>query len=125
MDSRLTFETGDLPDDLRADLIRELCDELERDAGVSCAAADARPLGPGRRGEPITLGAIAIAALASPVLVEVCRILHAFASRDRSFVIDLARQDGRTLRFEGSNLSMPTRDALEAFVRDAIREDAS
>jgi Effector Associated Constant Component 1 len=70
---------------------------------------------PGQRGEPITLGVLALALITSGTVKALIECLKAYLSRERALTIKFARADGTQGEVTARNVNTPAiREALEA-----------
>jgi hypothetical protein len=106
---------ADVPDARLAQLTRELERDLSR-AGIRAQAPQA-PMAPGDRGDPITLGALALALITSGAVASMIDCLKAYLTRERALTIKLTRSDGAHVEVTSRNIDAPAlREALEAVV---------
>src|SRR2546430_8033412 len=80
-------------------LSREFSSDVARLSGVVSRTPPAAAPGPGQRGDPITLGAIIIAALSGGgALTALVSTIGSYLARDRRTEVEVATPDGRKLR---------------------------
>jgi hypothetical protein len=115
-DTSLTVSlSADLPDARLAQITRDLERDLSR-AGIQARRAEAPPV-PGEKGEPFTLGVLALALVTSGTVKAMIECFKAYLSRERALTIKLMRADGIQVEVTARNVDMPAvREALEAVV---------
>src|SRR5271156_468971 len=105
--------SADIPDTRLAQLTRDLERDLSR-AGILARPVEAPPV-PGEKGEPITLGVLVLALIASGTVKAMIECFKAYLSRERTLTIKLTRADVTPVEINARNVDTPTvRDALEA-----------
>jgi len=114
VDAPLTVSlSANLPDARLARLTRDLERDLSR-AGVQARPVEA-PSVPGERGEPITLGVIALALITHGAVTALIQCFKAYLSREPALTIRLTRPDGTRVEVNARNVDAPAvRQALEA-----------
>lgn len=114
-DAPLTISLGKLPDARLAQLTRELERDLSR-AGIQARPVEASAA-PGERGDPVTLGVLALALVSSGAVTALIECLKAYLSREHALTIKLTRPDGTQVEVTGHNVDTPTvREVLDATV---------
>jgi Effector Associated Constant Component 1 len=104
--------SADIPAARLAQLTRDLERDLSR-AGIRARPVEAPPT-PGERGEPITLGVLALAFITGGTVKALIECFKAYLSRERTLTIKCAR-DGMPLEVTARNVDAPAvREALEA-----------
>jgi Effector Associated Constant Component 1 len=104
---------ADLPNERLARLTRDLERDLTR-AGVRARPIEA-PAALGERGEPITLGVLALALITSGTVKAVIECFKAYFSREHKLSLKLTRADGTQVEVTALNIDTPAvREALEA-----------
>jgi hypothetical protein len=113
-DASLTVSlSANIPDARLAQLTGELARDLSR-AGVQARPVEAPPV-PGEKGEPITLGVIALAMVTGGTVKAVINCFKTYLSRERALTINLTRADGTHVEITAHNVDTATvREALEA-----------
>src|SRR5690348_13260297 len=96
MDVRLQLRSDDLDDVRLQDSAIELRRLIESETDVTATSPSAAPH-PGTRGDPVTLGALALTFLTSGAAVSVFKVLETWMSRKRSINLEATRPDGRKL----------------------------
>ena len=80
-------------------LSREFSSDVARLSGVDSHAAPSASPDPGKRGDPITLGAIIIAAISGGgALTALVSTIGSYLARDRRTEVEVATPDGRKVR---------------------------
>lgn len=113
-DTSLTVSlSANLSEARLAQLTRDLERDLSR-AGVQARPIEAPPV-PGEKGEPITLGVLALALVTSGTVKAVIECFKAYLARERALTIRLTRGDGTQVEVTARNVDAPAvREALEA-----------
>jgi Effector Associated Constant Component 1 len=105
--------SADLPNEKLAQLTRDVESDLSR-AGVHVRPMGAPPA-PGEKGEPITIGVLALALVTSGTVKAVIECFKAYFSREHSLSLKLTRADGTQVEVTARNIDTPAvREALEA-----------
>jgi hypothetical protein len=114
-DASLTLSlSADIPDGRLAQLTRDLERDLSR-TGIQGRPIDATPAILGERGEPITLGVLALALITSGAVTAIIECFKAYLSRERALTIRLTRVDGTQVEVTARNVdTSAVRKALEA-----------
>ena len=96
-----------------AQLTRDLGRDLSR-AGVQARPVEAPSLA-GDRGEPVTLGVLALALISHGAITSMIDCFKAYLARERTLTIKLTCQDGTQIEVAARNLNTAViREALEA-----------
>jgi hypothetical protein len=113
-DASLTVSlSANLPEARIAQLARNLERDLSR-AGIQARPVEA-PSVPGERGDPVTLGVLAVALVTSGTIKAMIDCFKAYLSREHTLTIRLARADGTQVEVNARNVDTPAvREALEA-----------
>ena len=104
MNARLSINCTELDEDDLQALCRDLSVTLNRETDVQAVLLDS-PHVSGSRGDPVTVGAIALAFLSSGAAVGLFNVLRVYLQRNSSLQIELQREDGRNLKIQTQNLS--------------------
>jgi Effector Associated Constant Component 1 len=114
VDAPLTMSlSASLPDSRVAQLTRDLERDLSR-AGIKARVVEAVAV-PGEKGEPVTLGVLALALVTSGAVNALIGCLKAYVSREPALIIKLKRPDGLQVEVNARNVDAPdVRAALEA-----------
>ena len=86
------------PEDLHR-LTTELCRSIGEETDINASLAQ-----PGTKGDPVTIGAIALGLISSGAIANLISVLSSFAGRQSSVSFTLTRPDGQTLQVGGQNL---------------------
>ena len=110
----VTISLANVASDARlAQLTRDLSRDLSR-AGMHPRTAD-MPAEAGQRGEPITLGVIALALITHGAVTALLECLKAYISRERGLIVKVTRPDGTQIEVSAHNVDTASvRDALAA-----------
>jgi Effector Associated Constant Component 1 len=109
----LTISLTGLPDTRLAQLTRDLARDLSR-ASIWARPIEA-PSAPGEKGEAVTLGLLALAAVNHGAITAVIECFKAYFSRERTLVIKLTRPDGASVEITGHNVdTTAVRGAVKA-----------
>jgi hypothetical protein len=104
---------GDLPDVRLAQLTRRLRRDLSL-AGIQAQPAEKLPE-PGERGEPVSLGVLALALITSGTVKAMVECFKAYLSREQALNIKLSRADGEQVEITAHNVdTQDLREALES-----------
>jgi hypothetical protein len=101
-----------VPDARLAQLTRDLERDLSRQ-GIKASVVEAAAV-PGERGDPVTLGVLALALVTSGAVTALIGCLKAYVSREPALIIKLKRPDGMQVEVSARNVDAPNvRAALE------------
>lgn len=104
---------GALPEAVLAQLTRDLDRDLSR-MGIQLRPVEA-PSAPGERGEPVTLGVLALALVSHGAVTALIECLKAYLSRESTLTIKLTRADGTQVEVTARNVDTAAlREGLEA-----------
>ena len=110
--------SADIPDARLAQLTRDLERDLSR-AGIQVRPVEA-PQVPGEKGEPITLGVLALALVTSGAVTAMIECLKKLLSHEQEksgLTIRIIHKDGTQIEVSAQNVHTPAvREALEAVV---------
>ena len=120
-DTSLTLSlSADIPDARLAQLTRDLQHDLSR-AGIQARPVEA-PSVQGERGEPITLGLLAVALVTSGTVRAAIDCFKAYLPRERNLIIKVARTDGKSVEVTSQNVDTPAvRETLAAMASPGSR----
>jgi hypothetical protein len=105
--------SADIPDARLVQLTRDLERDLSR-AGIQARRVETPPV-PGERGEPITLGVLALALVSGGTVKGMIECFKVYFSRERALTIKLTRADGTQVEVTARNVDTPAvHEALEA-----------
>lgn len=115
---KLSFVSTSLDADTLAQLTRDLGRDIEAEAGVATVAQSA-VTAPGTKGDPITIGAIVLAAVSSGgALTALFGILKSYLERQPSIDFTMTRADGTSFTVSAKDIAP---DKLEATYKLAER----
>lgn len=101
----LNISSTELDDETLQVLTRQLCSSIasntEIDAVIPRGAVEQ-----GTKGDPVTLGVIALAFLANGSAVALCEVLKAYFSREPSLVIKMTKTDGKMIEITSQNIKL-------------------
>jgi hypothetical protein len=101
---------------LTRDFRAVLVDETDAEAELAVGAD-----GAGTRGDPITLGVIAVTFLTSGAAVALIKVLETYIGRRPSLEVELSRADGGKLSIKAQDLNSKslsqTQQTLEKFIK--------
>lgn len=101
-----------LPDAKLAQLTRDLERDLSR-MGIRTRSVEASSV-PGERGEPVTLGVLALALITHGAVTAMIECFKAYLSREHTLTVKLTRPDGTVIDVNARNVDTPAvREALE------------
>jgi hypothetical protein len=105
--------SANLPDSRLAQLARDLERDLSRE-GIKARAIEAAAA-PGEKGEPVTLGVLALALVTGGAVNALIGCLKAYVSREPALIIKLKGPGGMQIEVNARNVDAPdVRAALEA-----------
>jgi Effector Associated Constant Component 1 len=96
---------GDLPSPRLAQLTRNLERDLSR-AGIQTRFVEGTPT-PGERGEPITLGVLALALVTGGTFKAAIECFKAYLARERRLTIKLTGSNGTQVEVTALNVDSP------------------
>jgi hypothetical protein len=97
---------------------QELSSDIARLPGIVSRAPLSAPHEPSKKGDPITLGAIAIAAISSGgALTALVATIGSYLSRDSRTEIEIQAADGRKVRISSQTFK---REELEEMLRTLL-----
>jgi hypothetical protein len=111
-DASITVTLSGLPDVRLAQLAHDFERDLSR-SGVQARQVEA-PAVPGDKGDPITLGVLALALVTSGTVKAMIECFTAYLSRERALTIRFTGADGTPVEVTARNVDSPAvREALE------------
>jgi hypothetical protein len=114
-ETSLTVTLANVPDARLAQLTRNLERDLSR-VGARARSVET-PSVPGEKGEPVTLGVLALALVTSGTVKAVIECFKAYLNREHTLIIKLGHADGTQVEVNASNVHNPAvRETLEAAV---------
>jgi hypothetical protein len=112
MDLTLNLSSANLDSEDLQTLTRQLCDSIADETEIK-AEIPSGVVAQGTKGDPITLGVIALAFLADGAAVALFEMFKAYFSREPSLVIKIVKPDGTTFEFSAKNM---TPEQMQAFL---------
>ncbi len=103
------------PDEVQA-LTRELVASINRHTDTDAALPEGEAAA-GERGDPVTLGAIALSVITSGTAVALFQVIKAYFERDESLEMAFERPDGRKLTIKAENMSAERIDETVAMAK--------
>ena len=116
--STLTIAGGGLDEEDLQDLTRQLCMVINQETDVDAELPET-DTAPGSKGDPVTIGAIALAFITSKAAVELVGVLRTYFAREPSLEMELVSADGakltiRAKHFDGDQLQK-TQGLIDSF----------
>lgn len=120
MELRIAVQGDDLDEERlhssTMELKRTIADETDASVSVPTTTAAA-----GSKGDPVTLGALAVTFLTSGAAVSLFKVLEAYVTRKRSINVELSRPDGQKFVLQATDMSpeeiAATQKAFESFIK--------
>lgn len=103
--------SAEVPERRMAQITRDLSRDLSRE-GISSKPLDGEPPRPGDKGEPISIGVIALALVTGGTIKELIKCLTAHLSREKGLKVKVTRPDGLLVEITAKNVA--TAAVLEA-----------
>ena len=103
------------PDEVQA-LTRELVTSINRHTETQAALPEGEAAA-GERGDPVTLGAIALSVVTSGTAVALFQVIKAYFERDESLEMAFERPDGRKLTIKAENMNAERIDETVAMAK--------
>ena len=103
------------PDEVQA-LTRELVTSINRHTETLATLPEGEAQA-GERGDPVTLGAIALSVITSGTAVALFQVIKAYLERDESLEMAFERPDGRKLTIKAENMSAERIDETVAMAK--------
>jgi hypothetical protein len=97
--------SANIPDERLDQLTRDLERDLI-DARIQARPVEASPA-PGERGEPVTLGVLALALITSGAVTAIIECLKVYLSREPALTIKVTDKDGKQVEITTRNVEMP------------------
>ena len=123
MDCTLAIASEQLDSEDLQDLTRELETLINRNTEVT-AVTPQGDIQPGARGEPITLGLLALTFLSSGAAVAMFQVLKAIFERNAGVEMSFERADGRKLSIKAENVRPEQLDETMALAREFFGGEA-
>ena len=103
MDAMLNLSSADLNREDLHDLAQDLCRTLNEETEIQASIPEGGPKA-GSKGDPITLGTLALSFLTGGSAVALIKVLETYFSRKESFEVELERKDGSKMKVRAENL---------------------
>jgi hypothetical protein len=103
-DTTLTL-AANISDERLSTVARELARDLIR-AGIEARPVEAATAR-GERGDPVTLGALALALITSKAVTALIECLKAYFARERTLIVKIKRPDGTVIEVNAKNVDDP------------------
>lgn len=118
----LKLECADF-DDSRIDAVtRDLARSL-REEGVGAAMASQGDAGPGKKGDPVTIGAIVLTLIQTGgVAVTLLQVLKAYLARKSTMRFELTRADGRKVSLDASWFNKAQMEQTQKVLTDLLKD---
>src|SRR5689334_4981174 len=115
MTDLLVSLTAELPERRMAQISRDFSRDLSRE-GISSKPIE-QPNEPGTRGDPVTIGVIALALVTSGTIKGLIKCLTACLSMEKGLKVKVTRPDGLLVEITSRNVeTAAVQEALEAAV---------
>ncbi|HEX3405499.1 MAG TPA: hypothetical protein VHT74_34755 [Acetobacteraceae bacterium] len=118
----LKLECADY-DDSRIDAVtRDLARSL-REEGVGAAMASQGDAAPGKKGDPVTIGAIVLTLIQTGgVAVTLLQVLKAYLARKSTMRFELTRADGRKVSLDASWFNKAQMEETQKVLTDLLKD---
>ena len=103
MNSTLAVRADDLAEDEVQQILQDLCRTINDETEIRAAQASTTG-GLGTKGDPITLGTIALAFITSGAAIKLLSVLKTAVGRKSSLKFELSASDGEKLVLNAENL---------------------
>jgi hypothetical protein len=108
--------SAELPERRIAQITRDLSRDLSRE-GISSKPMDGQQSGPDARGDPVTIGVIALALVTGGTIKDLIKCLTAHLSKEKGLKVRVTRPDGLLVEITSKNVATGAiQEALEAAV---------
>jgi len=123
MTQTLTVTSGRMDaDDVQA-LTRDLVASINRNTDARAAIPEGESAA-GERGDPVTLGMIALSFITSGAAVALFQVAKSYFERDRTLELAFARADGKTMSIKAENMDPDRIDAAIAMAETFFADGA-
>lgn len=99
----LSLSSGELNDEDIQELTTDLCKTIINETDINAELVEG-PTQKGNRGEPITLGLIALTFMSSGAAVALFNVLKSYLDRESSLIFGIQREDGTKLGIKMKNM---------------------
>jgi hypothetical protein len=121
IDVILTVGCSELDDGKLVDMARAMTRSL-RDEGLDAAAVQAADGLPGMKGDPITLGAIALSLIGSGgVAVTLLQVLKAYVERKSTLRFEITHPDGRKVSLDAGFFEKAQLEQTRKILTDLLK----
>jgi hypothetical protein len=103
VDATLSLTSAELDSEELHDLTRDLCQMLNEETDIQAVIGQSSPK-VGSKGDPVTLGTLALTFLTGGSAVALIRVLGIYFSRKESLDVTLERNDGSKIKIKAENL---------------------
>jgi len=122
MQATLFITDPDAVDEQKQQLTRDLVKTLNRETEIDAALAEPAAAAPGSRGDPVTLGTIALTFLTSGAAVALIKVLETYFQRKSSLQVELKKPDGRALTIHAENMRAEQIEKTARLARQFFQE---
>ncbi|MGA2113797.1 MAG: hypothetical protein ABSH56_03490 [Bryobacteraceae bacterium] len=105
MQAILCITDPEAGDEQKQQLTRDLVRTLSRETDMTAALPEPAAAAPGSRGDPVTLGTIALTFLSGGSAVALIKVLETYFQRKSSLQVELKKPDGRALTINAENMA--------------------
>ena len=123
MPTTLQIASPRLADDALANLVRDIAAAINRETDMTATEPEATPR-PGEKGDPITLGTLALAFLSSGAAVGLFQVIKSFFERDETLEVSFERSDGAKLAIKSASAQPERVEATLNQIRAFLREES-
>ncbi len=121
MDCTVEIACPDIDSESLHELTRQLAASVNEETEVRADIPEQAPR-PGERGEPITLGVLALSFISSGAAVALFQVFKALFERNDSLELSIEHPDGRKLSIKAANVDRERIGETMAAARDFFRE---
>jgi hypothetical protein len=107
----LNLSSSELDNEELQSLTRQLCDSIADETDIKAEIPNGA-VAEGTKGDPITLGLIALTFIKSGAAVALFNVLKAYFERNSSFTIKAKKADGTELEITAQNMKLEQIQAL-------------
>ena len=118
----LSINSGALsPEDVQG-LTQDFCRLLNSETEIAAALPE-RPSVAGERGDPVTLGVLALTFMSSGAAVALFEVAKSIFERNATLEMVFEREDGKVLKIRTENVSSQKIDQTMALAREFFRDE--
>jgi hypothetical protein len=103
VDATLSLSSAELNSEDLHDLTQDLCRTLNEETEIEAAIREGSPKA-GSKGDPMTLGTLALSFLTGGSAVALIKVLGIYFSRKESLDVTLERNDGSKMKIRAENV---------------------